>query len=174
MKITYLICRPTMKFPFVAWLIMLAQGMKPWDKNANSHRALQYSIMGETQWVLDSTSSNGVKENWLTAFKVHYKIIDQIEFDIKVDRSDFIKWLTRQVGKKYDFLDVFGDLMRVLNIVSFNKIGRNYKRLTCNEVFISFCQEVLNIDLGDPDQYDLLSTDEIARKLKRGDYGHIS
>jgi len=163
-----------MTFPIIGWLIMLAQGMKPWNKDANSHRALQYSIMGSTQWVLDSTGSDGVRESWLIGFESHYKIVERIEFDLDIDKNKFVTWVSRQSGKKYDYLDVIGDLLRVLNIISFNKIGRNYKRLTCNEVFISFCQDILNIDLGDPDQYDLLSTDEIARKLKRGDYGHIS
>jgi hypothetical protein len=166
----YYKCRPkSHPFPVVAWLIMLFQGMLPWKKDSTSHRAMGFvDRLGNTM-IIDSTGDNGVSESTVEDFQLKYKTIEFIEYEANINHGEFKSWRRKTLNKKYDQLQVLGLLIkRLFGFISFNTIGKNYRSLTCNEVFISFIVDLnlMKFHIKDPDNWDLLMTDELAEKLK--------
>lgn len=170
MKISYLKCRPKINFPIIAWIIMLFQGMNPFKKSSNSHRALSY-FDGFQWWVIDVTGSNPVEKKELYLFMRKYSIIESIEFKIDIGLNTIENWYQSIKGVKYDHSQILGLSLKLLNIISFNCYGKNYKKMICSEVFINFCENILDLRLGDSDNYDLLETDRVAIWV-RDNYGN--
>jgi len=168
MKVTYLKCRPTLKFPILAWLIMIFQGQNPFNKKSSSHRAVQFGPNS----IIDCTGGKGVKVNTECNFLDKYTIVDTIDFNLDSTQSDLWHWVETIENKPYDYLDIFGDLLRrMFNFFSFKKIGKNWDRLTCNEVALSFAKRFYNVCIGDPDVWDLILTDKLMKEISEGNYG---
>ena len=165
MKFAYIKARSKHPFPIIAWLIMIFQGEKPWDKNATSHRALGYWV-GETFWIVDSTGGKGFHDQLFhPVFNRKYWIVDQMDFEMDIDPNDFVEWVEENEGKKYDRLHVFGLALKLLGLVSFNTLGRNFKRLTCNEVMVHFMVHFGKLKVKDPDNWDLNMTDQMMERM---------
>ncbi len=170
MKLKYYKARPAKHpFPIVAWLIMLFQGEMPWNKKSSSHRALGYDIY-ENEYVVDSTGGYGVLDQCMGEFLEKYKITETIEFEMDIELGPFVEWVASQKGKKYDRLQVTGLALRLLGLISFNKMGWNYKRLTCNELILHFADTFTAVPVQDPDNWDMLLTDELIEEIKAGKY----
>lgn len=170
MEFVYYKARPTYHpFPIVAWMIMIFQGENPFNKRSTSHRALGYQIM-ETDWVVDSTGGHGVLDQTFHEFELKYKVIEKITFTLDIDTGDFCQWVAAQKGKKYDRLQILGLIFKILGFITFNKMGKNYKKLTCNELVLNFVATYLKIPVGDPDNWDMLMTDNLITEIKAGAY----
>lgn len=168
MLIKYLKCRPkNHKFPIIAWVIMLFQKQNPLNKKASSHRAIQFS----EDRVIDSSGGFGVKVYSKEEFLKKYKITDYNEFFLEVSREELWMWADNIINRKYDYLDVLGDLLRLIfkrNI--FKKVGKDLERLTCNEVAISFSETFFDIDIDYPDVWDLITTDKLMKDVSNAKY----
>lgn len=146
-----------MKLPLLAWAIMFAQKMLPWDNESFSHTAISYiSITGK--WKYADSTSKGVNDISEKIYLQKYEIIDTIIIDISARPEEFMDWFETHEGKKYDSLQIIGLLLKALGIISFNKIGNNYKKLICTELVISLLSRFKKLEVSDPDNYDLLMT----------------
>lgn len=154
-------CRPKMNFPILAWFIMLFQKMLPWKKDSFSHMAIIYLSETGMMQVIDATGK-GVRNRTILNFIKDYEIIEEISFSSKMERKDFLKWYESIEGLPYDHSQIWGLTLRSLGLLTLNTFGHNYKKMICNEVFISLVEYAYGIDLGDSDNYDLIQTWELA------------
>jgi len=159
-----------MKYPIVAWLIMLFQGMNPFDKNATSHRAMRYTFNNRT-FVIDATKKYGVRDISEGDFLQEYTIVEHIYIPYQVEDNRFFAWLDELKEKKYDSLQLLGLFLKLVGLLTFNTIGHNFKKLTCNEVFLNWAETFLKLAVGDSDNWDLLMTDVLASEVGDGIYG---
>ncbi len=175
MKISIHKCRPKdHPFPVLAWLIMMFQGMWPWHKKAYSHMAISYeSISGRTKFA-DSTSK-GVRDMVSDVFLKKYAIVDSISIEISANYNGFIDWFETIEGFMYDKLQLLGLLARSIDIITFNSMGSDLNKLTCNEVVLSLLIHFKNLEVKDTDDYDLNRTWREACKYRIGAYnGNLS
>lgn len=168
MKVYALKIRPlSHPFPILAWLIMLFQGFWPWDKKAYSHNAILFTDKYGVDRVIDSTTKNRVAiSNGFEFFK-KYKLVEIVELPAPITQHLFDVWTKKIIGRKYDKLQLFGLVLKILGLATFNKIGNNYKRMTCNEVILNYLETFKSYDFGDPDNYDLNMTWDIVLSLKK-------
>jgi hypothetical protein len=148
---------------------MLFQGEPPWKDSASSHRAFAYFDEFRKNWqVIHSTGKEGVNEDSFEEFEKHYLFVKWIPIDIKINSGMFYIWRNNILGRKYDGLQLFGLFLKLIGFITFNSLGGNFRRMTCNEVFLSFCSQVLDQEVGDPDDWDMLMTDALADKIANG------
>ena len=147
-------------FPILAWLIMLLQGMNPFSKKAYSHNAIMFKGLDGKFLVIDSTSKSVRIQSDISSFK-HYKFISQKKMPRPKDELSFILWLQNILGREYDKLQIFGLLLKMLHLISFNKMGADYNKMTCNEVILNYLEYHCDFYFGDPDNFDLIRTWEI-------------
>jgi len=155
-------------FPIVAWLIMLFQGMNPFNKNSSSHRALGYVCPDGHTKVIDSTGKYGVSVHSIYDFTKKHKIVEETYFKLDLSCYDVNEWVISILGRKYDKLQIFGLLIkRVFGFITFNSLGKNYRALTCNEVILNFIEEfkVVKQIIVDSDNWDLIMTDKLIDNI---------
>jgi len=153
-----------MKFPILAWLIMLFQGMKPWEASANSHRGLGFEVDGD-MFVIDSTGKEGVEVTRRDIFERKYKIVEEWKFEKNITFINFDCWVSSIDSLFYDRWQLLGLFLKLIGLISFNYFGSNFRKLTCNEVFLYFTEEFYGENIGDPDNWDLRMTDKLAKKI---------
>ena len=158
MQILILKCRPKAKLPIVSWLIMFFQNMMPWKKESYSHMAINsgsrvYDISGK-----------GFANRNINDFAKKYYIIDSLS--INVPPFYFESWIRSNFDKKYDRLQIVGLLLKSLGIISFNRLGQDYKKLICCELIVSMLKELKNAKVKDSDNYDLHLTWELAEEFR--------
>lgn len=150
-------------FPVIAWLIMILQKMLPWDEKSFSHMALSFDD-GNTVRFFES-GFFGVKKVSQGDFLKKYKIIKTYVFTQDETEVEFINWFDQHKGKKYDYFQLFGLLLKSIGFTKFNKIGHNSNRLVCNELVLLYASQRYNIDICDSDNYDMLDTWKIITGL---------
>lgn len=159
-------CRPkNHPFPILAWLIMIFQGKLPVDPTAFSHIAISfYSLTGNLMY-LDSTSK-GVRIQSEFHFKKQYIVVES-ETLVKegVPRLQFESWVQGFLGLPYDKSQIVGLALKILGFCTYNKLGKNYKAMTCNELALAIIEKFFNRRIGDSDNYDLNETWEIVKEL---------
>lgn len=151
-------CRPiNYTFPWVAWLIMIFQGMLPWDEESYSHFAASFHSETGAKKTADSTTK-GVRDMLQTRFLKKYRIVRTRKLHFDCSRVEFLEWLESHEGKDYDTGQIKGLALKVTGLITFNKYGSNYKKLTCNELILSAIERFKTRTFGDPDNYDLNMT----------------
>lgn len=163
-KVQVLKCRPKMKYPILAWLIMLFQGMKPWDRKSWSHMAIKYLGSYSFQRVSDA-SGKTLRSRDIDKFLKEYEIVGAYTVEVNVKAGHFESWVQGMEGIKYDYQQLFGIALRILGFLSVNTMGKDYKRMTCNEFIMKMYDRFgrLGEVIGDPDNYDLLKTEEFVK-----------
>lgn len=153
-----------MKFPILAWLIMIFQSMKPWSDKAYSHMAI--SFLSQTgNWLYADSTSKGVRVSNTENFKAKYKIIETIR--VKVPEGiAFGRWLEQHLGKSYDNWQIVGLAIRLFGFMSLNTLGANWAKMTCNELVLSLIWRFKGIDVVDPDLYDLKMTWKVVESVE--------
>lgn len=164
MKIRICTVRPLMKFPIFAWAIMIFQKMLPWKKDSYSHFCLIYESETGRNKCIDSTSK-GVRDRTSAQFFQEYKMVNFKTFEVDTNRQEFLEWFEEIEGRGYDSLQILGLALKVLGFVSYNRLGKNYSSLICNEVVLSFFERFYNVQVGDPDNYDLKMTWELTETI---------
>lgn len=139
-------------FPLLAWLIMIFQKMKPWENDSYAHMAISYS---DTFY---DVSGKGYRVHSKGEFLKKYKIVKSHEFNLEISEEDFNQFSLSHKGKKYDQLQILGIALKMLGIISFNTLGRDFKRLICNELIISYLHEFHGLEFKDSDNFDLIDT----------------
>ena len=139
-------------FPLFAWLIMIFQGMKPWDKAAWSHMSMSVGSK-----FFDITGK-GCKEHYPEDFLETYTIIESHRLEYEPTKEDFYEFFDSMRAKKYDKLQIFGLLLKGLNIISFNTIGHNMDKLVCNELIIAYLFHFNSFKFKDSDNFGLINT----------------
>lgn len=163
MKVYALKVRPiNIYFPIVAWLIMIFQGMNPFSKKAYSHNAILFTDRYGVDRVIDSTVGDRVAVSMDRDFFKKYKLIEMVEMPAPITMHLFNAWTRKIVGRKYDQLQIVGLALKVLGFISFNKLGGNYKRMTCNEVPLDYLRTFKGMEFGDSDNYDLNMTWDVV------------
>lgn len=144
-------------FPILAWAIMLFQGMNPFNKKSWAHMAMSFTFPDGTRNYYDVTSK-GCKMYTEELFTKMYKI--QGTHTLKQHRNfvEFHDWFKLMEGREYDTKQLIGLLLKSLNLVSFNTIGHNYKKLICSELILNYLQFFYKIQVKDSDNFDLMST----------------
>ena len=156
-------CRPIYHpIPVLAWLIMIFQKMLPWKKNSWSHMCLSYHSQFHNEIYMDATSKS-VRLAPEFIYKKRYEIVETVKIDIK-DSHGFYKWVESQLGKEYDNLQLIGIAAKVLNFISFNKLGRDYEKLICSELILNMIQRFKGANVIDSDNWDLLMTWALVKK----------
>jgi len=173
MRFFYYKCRPKdHPFPILAWLIMIFQGMAPWRKASTSHRALGYQDQNGMKWVVDSTGSHGVRLRYEPDFRDQYQVVSAQMFYIKnVDHFRLRTWIDSIIDIEYDQEQVWGLLAkRLFGFVTFNKHGKDWRSMICNEVILSLLTHFGMVDtqIRDPDNWDLLMTDQLIDTIIEG------
>ena len=141
-------------FPLISWLIMFFQGMNPFNKKSYSHNALVVTSKSGTK-VIDVTASRGVSHVSESKYFEKYRLIDMIEIVPPGNMFDFAEWYLSIQGRKYDKLQIAGLFLKAIGLISFNKIGHNYKRLICCELILNYLETFSNLELYDSDSVDL-------------------
>ena len=156
-------CRPkSHPFPILAWGIMIFQKSNPFKKDAWSHMSITFTGFTGSLRTVDMTSA-GLGNKLHKLFKKKYTIVDSLAIQLNCKTEDFLMWLEDNEHKKYDRMQLIGMPLKILGITSKNKYGRDYDKLTCNELVLSVLKRFKGSDFGDPDNYDLLATWEIAK-----------
>ena len=158
-------CRPKVKFPIIAWLIMILQGMAPWNKTSWSHMSLSYTSITGNKKFIDATGTLGVTERIASRFAKKYTVIESMMFTPEINETQFQHWVESQEGKMYDHGQIAGLLMKILGLTTINVLGDNFKKLTCNELVITYLNEFHNADIFNSDQFDLNMTWVLARTI---------
>ena len=152
MKVKIHKCRNTNHaFPIFAWLIMIFQGMNPFNKSSWSHMVIEYD---ENYYDVTGKGCRSHTRKFLES----YRIIETHEMGRDLNNAEFQSWFFVHKGVGYDYLQVSGLLLRGLGLITFNKIGHNYKRLICNELIINHMEVFYKLEVCDSDSYDLLDT----------------
>lgn len=161
-------CRSTKFMPVVAWLIMIFQGMNPFNKSAWNHIACSYIDEAGGLRFFDATGYYGFEERSSHTFAKTNHIIRSTYIEIPNKRVDLIRWVNENEPKVYDKSDVVGDTFRLLGFKSHDKHGHgyNYKKLTCNKVPLLLLKDFRGIYNGDPDLEDLLTTWKIVKRYR--------
>ena len=149
-----------------AWLIMAFQKMKPWCSSSYNHMAISY--IGQTGvWkYADSTFAHGVRDDQPEEeFLDRYKIISTKQLDVGNDPVFFKAWLEAQRGKLYDKWSILGLIGKLLNVFKRNPWGADFRKMICNELVLSMITRFYGVEIGDPDNYDLLMTEDLVDSL---------
>lgn len=156
--------RSTMFMPLVGWAIMIFQGMNPFKKSSWNHLACSYLDEAGHFRFFDSTGKYGFEERSFHTFHKTNHIVETYYVRIPGKREQLIDWIFDNDPIDYDKGQIKGNILQLLGLVSFNKFGKNFKRLTCNEVFLKLLKDFRGIYQGDPDNYDLLTTWDMVLK----------
>jgi len=160
-KVYALKVRPTMKFPIIAWCIMVFQKMKPWDKNAWSHNVIEFHIPGKLKFYVHSNFFKGVHIVDGGYMASNYKQLDREYLLAPTSEDEIYEWYDLIKNRKYDFIQLFGLALKALNICTMGLIGKNYRSMICSEVILHYLEYFESIYIGDPDKEDLVSTWDI-------------
>lgn len=158
MKLKVVAAEPRMFFPIVSWIIRLFQ----WT--GYSHYAVVYNT-----FVIDSTVAGVVWKN-VGDFSKKYKPI--IFWDVEIpDDFDVFKWSATYSARPYPILQNIGAGLKYLQIIKHNPFGKDDRQLNCSELVAVLLRDAKQIDIGDSDQYDLVTLEKLLDKVgKRVSY----
>lgn len=139
-------------FPLFAWLIMIFQGMLPWSKKAYSHMAI------ELNGVFIDCRFTGCHKSTDKEFKDIYKIVDTIKLNLLIDKADYFRFFKKYEHVKYDFLQIFGLLLKFVKLLKVNTIGKDAKKIICSELIILFLSNYKDFKYEDSDNFGLNDT----------------
>jgi hypothetical protein len=157
MNISFVQLNTTLKFAPVAWAIKFFQ------KTKYSHYAIKVSDANGVYYY-DSTAAGARKQNAATYLK-KYTIYKTFKLKDPVSYIDFYDFWAKHEGKGYAYGQILGIALKVLNILRYNPFGKGAKRLICNELIILFLEDFGYIKIKDSDEYDLVETEEILKKV---------
>lgn len=166
------------KFSIIRNLIFLFQGMFK-RKDGYNHFALEilYKIPGTEVGIsyhlaeyMDATLKDGVSIKGTQKFSDHYEQV--ICWPNIGDPAKFQDFADKYEGKKYAGEQLFGYLFITLNLWKNNLLGSNDKRIICSELVALWFKEN-GIEIQDSDFYDLISTEEILRKISPNNYTRV-
>tara|TARA_R110002012_G_scaffold254101_1_gene433166 strand:- start:605 stop:1087 length:483 start_codon:yes stop_codon:yes gene_type:complete len=140
------------KIPIFAWLIMIFQGMNPFNKNAWAHMSIS---IGDK--FFDVTSA-GCKEYTRDEFLKKYRLIESHQIKADITTVEFYEFFDKFRGKEYDKLQIVGLLLKSLGFISFNFIGNDFKKLICNELIIAYLAHFHSFKFKDSDNFGLIDT----------------
>lgn len=156
-------CRPRVKFPLVAWIIMLFQKMFPWKKESYSHIAMSYYPNQLSRRFIDSTG-HGVRDRLDKNFLHNYSIVRSIFYEYSsIDHVKMRKWVESIEETHYDHLGIFGQLMNIITGKKLN-IGSRWKKLSCQEIPLHFFHYFFANEIKNSDDYDLRSSWDYIRQ----------
>lgn len=154
MKVKFHQCRNVNHpFPLVSWLIMMFQGMKPWDKKSHSHMAISCGDL-----FLDMTGKNGCRLLPSKKFKETYIPVGTHELKEGITKEEFMAFFIENKNKEYDHWQITGLLLKMLGLITFNKWGDDLKKLVCNELLIAYLVKFHDLKFKDSDNFDLITT----------------
>jgi hypothetical protein len=136
---------------------MILQGMLPWKKKSWSHMAISYTYPDGSRTFFDVTGK-GCKRHSEENFLKSYRLIDTHTLRQSRTFFAFNDWFKLLEGRDYDNLQIAGLLLKGLNLISFNMIGNNYKKLICSELIINYLAFFHKIKVKDSDNFDLIMT----------------
>lgn len=151
------------KLPILAWLIMLLQGMNPFNRKSYSHMAISLEAGGIRRFF--DASFVGIQERTEEEFLKIYELAESREVVFPGSEIDFLDWFGKYKNNKYDFLQLVGLSMYLLKLKKSNILGTDDKKLICCELIMVYFRDVLGLDIGDSDKYDLLMTWKISEKF---------
>lgn len=139
-------------FPIFAWLIIIAQGMNPFNKNSWSHMAIS---IGDKFF---DVTSKGCKEYTQSEFLKNYRLVESHQIKADITTVEFYEFFDKFRGKKYDNLQIVGLLLKSIGVISFNTIGCDFKRLICSELIIACLSHFHSFKFKDSDNFGLINT----------------
>ena len=145
--------KPKSRFSLFSKLIMLIQGTN------YSHYAIKFS-----HFVIEARV-NGVKTSQYTAFIKKNVLVESYLLEIPQTLREFFNWTYDYLKRPYGFIQLFGTLFKLLGLVKTNPWGKDARKIVCCELVMLMCRDLLKIDIGDSDDYDLKQTDEFVRGL---------
>lgn len=156
-------CRPKIKFPAVAWVIMLFQKMMPWKKGSYSHIAISYYSETGSRRFVDSTG-HGVRDRYYKNFLHNYIVVNSIHKNFQdITNKSMKNWIECIEETHYDHLGIFGQMMNIITGKKLN-IGSRWKKLSCQEIPLHFFHYFFANEIKNSDDYDLRSSWEYIRQ----------
>lgn len=157
MKLTIFYVKPrSHPFPILSWLIRLTQGTK------YSHTASECEY---ASGVLDARS-DGINLTPASEFFDHYKVVDTKEIVLNVTREEWVLWLHAQSHKEYAYWQNVGHLLKSLGRKGLNPWGKENTKLNCSELQALQISLDPRFAIGDSDEYDLLTLDDLIKKVE--------
>lgn len=153
-------------FPFIAWLIMIFQGMNPFKRESYSHLSIMFVSSTGNNIMLDATG-HSVRVRTYESWARDNKAVGGCELDIDCEFNTFLLWVESVLGIEYSKIGIVGLLMRSIGLFSTNKIGSNYKKMICSELVVNLIDSFYDLEIGDSDNYDLIMSWELAQSVGR-------
>lgn len=154
MKVKIVCCNPIyLKFPVLSWLIRFFQ-------DDYSHFAIEFN-----GFVIDATSKDVRLYNAETYWSNRYKKVREYEIDIDVNFISLLNWSRPLLNRTYGYTQIIGLLFIILGIFKKNPFGSDYNNLICNEIVLLFLKDFKGLVIDDPDNYDLIATENILKEL---------
>ena len=130
--------------------------------------AIMYVGCTGRQRVVDARGNYGVVDRIRDRFDDQYSIVGTERIDLDIKLEDFRDWVEQQETKLYDHSSIFGLALKRIGLVATNPFGKNWKKMTCNEMPLSIIKRFIGKEIGDSDNYDLLMTYQVVRDVASG------
>lgn len=145
--------------PKKTWYPLIISYLIMWlGKTKFSHMALGYKSMTGTSKIIDARWLVGVNDMVAERFFKKYDVINFVTLELHCSQYQFMEWVEEQEGKDYPFYQLLALTPKVLGLAKSNSHGRGYNGMICNEVILSALERFGDVEIGDPDNYDLNET----------------
>jgi len=161
MKVTVVQCFSRNTFP---WNIG-ALGIRYFQKTNYSHYALYVEDLAAGEAFYYDSTGAGTRKYSPCMFLKKYSITKRFEVSKEETYIDWLEFWAKHANKKYGFVQVFGLLLKIINIVRHNPFGAGAKRIICNELVILFLNEFGYTCIKDTDSLDLNETEQILLRV---------
>lgn len=153
MKVKVICCNPIyLKLPVLSWLIRFFQ-------DDYSHLALEFD-----GFVLDATGKDVRVYSAERYFSKRYKKVREYEIEIDDNFYGFMMWSRSYLNRTYGYFQIIGLFLIILGLIKKNPFGGDYNNLICNEIVLAFLVHYKGLQIEDPDDYDLVSTELIVKE----------
>lgn len=148
------------KFPFN----IVALAIKYFQNTNYSHYAIEVDS-GEGMLLYYDSTGRGTRKRTPSSFNSSHRITKRFTVKELITFIEYSDFWAKHEGKSYGFIQVFGLLLKLANIIKNNPFGKGAKRIICNELVILFLNEFGYTNIVDTDSLDLNDTEEILKKV---------
>lgn len=100
----------------------------------------------------------GCKEYTESEFLKRYELVNSHQIKADITIVEFYEFFDKFRGKEYDKLQIVGLLLKSLGLISFNRIGSDFRKLICNELIIAYLAHFHSFKFKDSDNFGLINT----------------
>lgn len=167
MRFSYIKSRPNKFVPIISWVIMLLHGSAPWVRKSSSHRHLGFEIDGNF-FVVDASDGRGAEVLPRSHFEDKFEITEETSFEKDIPFIDFDAWINSIDSLFYAKWFLLTAFFKLVNLITFHKVGSNCRVLECNGVIPYFTEAFSDVKIDIPNTWDLFEVDSMTRRMIEG------